>query len=268
MASVSAVIKNLRPFEGRAYVALIGLALLMNLRETEQDELITALIAGVLFVWYAFSINNCFDVDTDSLNPLKTRKNPVASGELTLKEGLALSALLAMAGMALAFTLNREAFAVYTVMTALATIYSAPPRLKARPVVDVLSHGLFFGGLPFLYGALVDGSLSQTEVWIATAITFYSFALELRNHLGDYESDLKAGLRTTPVVIGKGKSEALVDIFSLIAIGIVLYTLTPPMAVVSSLVMVKRGLGIDSRTAHRAFDAAMTVVLLLAGGSS
>ncbi|MDV3104370.1 UbiA prenyltransferase family protein [Thermococcus waiotapuensis] len=268
MASVSAVIKNLRPFEGRDYVALIGLALFMNLQEAGPEKLIAAFIAGVFFVWYAFSINNCFDVDTDSLNPVKARKNPVVSGELTLKEGLVLSGLLATAGMALAFTLNREAFAVYALMTALATLYSAPPRLKARSVVDVLSHGLFFGGLPFLYGALVDGSLSRTEAWITVAMTFYSFALELRNHLEDYESDLKAGLRTTSVVIGKGKSEALVDIFSLLAIGIVLYTFTLPVAVLSSLVVARRGLDLDSKTAYRTFDAAMSAVLLLAGGGS
>ena len=267
MTSISAVVRNLRPLEGRAYIALIGFALLMNWRNTKVDELLTALLAGVLFVWYAFSINNCFDVDTDSRNPAKAGKNPIASGELSMREALLISTLVAITGLGLALTTNEDAFAVYVIMILLATLYSAPPRLKARPVVDVLSHGLFFGGLPFIYGALIDGNLSEIESLLAVGITFYSFALELRNHLGDYESDLKAGLRTTPIVIGKARSELLVEVFSIIAITTVLYTLKPHLIVASSLMVAGRGLSVSSRTVYRIFDMAMIGAVLAAGGS-
>ena len=268
MTSVSAVVRNLRPLEGRAYISLIGFALLMNWKNIGVEKLATAFVAGALFVWYAFSINNCFDVDTDSRNPAKTRKNPIAAGELSFRRGLLVSVLLALTGLGLASMTNREAFAVYAVMLLLATLYSAPPRLKARPIVDVLSHGLFFGGLPFLYGALIDGNLSEVEILIATGITFYSFALELRNHLADYESDLEAGLKTTPIVIGKGKSELLVEVFSILAIAVTLYTLKPHLVIASSLMVVGRGLGIDQRTAYRLFDIAMVGVVLAAGGTT
>ena len=267
MTSISAVVRNLRPLEGRAYIALIGFALLMNWRNTGAYELVTAFLAGVLFVWYAFSINNCFDVDTDTKNPAKVRKNPIASGELSLKAGLLLSALLATAGTGLALTTNLKAFAVYLTMILLATAYSAPPRLKARPIVDVLSHGLFFGGLPFVYGAIVDGNLSEVEVLMAIGIAIYSFALELRNHLGDYESDLMAGLKTTPIAIGKARSELLVEVFSILAIATVLYALRPHLIVASSLMVAGRGLGMNPRTVYRIFDAAMVGAVLAAGGT-
>ncbi|WP_048811136.1 UbiA prenyltransferase family protein [Thermococcus gammatolerans] len=268
MASISAVVRNLRPLEGRAYIALIGFALLMNWRSAEVYELVTAFLAGVLFVWYAFSINNCFDVDTDSKNPVKVKKNPIASGELSFSEGLAISALLAVTGLGLALTTNGTAFAVYVAMLILATLYSAPPRLKARPVVDVLSHGLFFGGLPFIYGALIDGNLSEAEILMATGITLYSFALELRNHLSDYESDLRAGLRTTPIVIGKGRSELLVEVFSVLALAVTLYTLKPHLIIASSLMFAGRGLRVDQRTVYRMFDVAMVGAVLAAGGTA
>ena len=267
MASVSAVVRNLRPLEGRAYIALIGFALLMNWRNSGAYDLVTAFLAGVLFVWYAFSINNCFDVDTDSKNPAKVKKNPIASGELSFREGLAISALLAATGLGLASMTNRRTLEIYALMLILATLYSAPPRLKARPVVDVLSHGLFFGGLPFIYGALIDGSLSEAEILMATGITLYSFALELRNHLSDYESDLRAGLRTTPIVIGKGRSELLVEVFSVLAIAVTLYTLKPHLIIASSLMFAGRGLGINQRTVYRIFDMAMVGAVLAAGGT-
>lgn len=263
MSSIPAIFRNLRPFEGRAYIALIGLALLMNLESLSPVELGAAFLAGVLFVWYAFSINNCFDVDTDSLNPEKAKKNPIASGELTLKEGLLASAALGICGVAIASATNREAFAVYITMTFLATLYSAPPRLKARPGIDLLSHGLFFGGLPFLYGALADGHFSGVEALIAVALTFYSFALELRNHLEDYGSDLKAGLRTTPIVIGRDRSELLADAFSLLAIGIVLYTLGPAMVLTPLLLVARRPLKIEPVMLYRVFDATMVAGLIL-----
>ncbi|WP_367884416.1 hypothetical protein [Thermococcus sp. JCM 11816] len=58
-------------------------------------------------------------------------------------------------------------------------------------MVDVLSHGLFFGGLPFLYGASMDGRISGIEALIALSVTLYSFALELRNHLATMRATLR-----------------------------------------------------------------------------
>jgi 4-hydroxybenzoate polyprenyltransferase len=214
MTSVSAIVRNLRPLEGRTYVGLIGLAILMNVKWISLDNALLAFTAGVLFVWYAFSINNCFDVDTDSLNPNKVKKNPIASGELSFEGWLILFITIALLGMVIASKTNPVMFAVYLLMILLATIYSAPLRLKARPIVDVLSHGLFFGGLPFLYGAAVDGRISGIEVLIALSVTLYSFALELRNHLDDYESDLRVGLKTTPIGFGREASKRLVMAFS------------------------------------------------------
>ncbi|MFA4662224.1 UbiA prenyltransferase family protein [Pyrococcus kukulkanii] len=268
MTSISAIIRNIRPIEGRAYIAIIGFSLLMNIKGVKLLELVMAFLAGVLFVWYAFSINNCFDVDTDSRNPMKVRKNPIASGELSLKEGLLLSVLLALTGAGLTLKINFEMFIVYLAMILLATMYSAPPRLKGKPIVDVLSHGLFFGGLSFIYGSIVDGNLSNVEMLMAIGITFYSFALELRNHLEDYESDLMAGLRTTPIVIGRARSELLVEIFSLLAITVVLYAFKPHLIVAPSLMVVGRGLGIRPQTVYRMFDIAMIAALLITGGTN
>ncbi|BAD85513.1 4-hydroxybenzoate octaprenyltransferase [Thermococcus kodakarensis KOD1] len=254
MASVSAVIRNFRPLEGRAYIGLIGLAILMNAKWVSRDEALLAFIAGVFFVWYAFSINNCFDVDTDSLNPDKVKRNPIASGELSFWEGVAISVVLALLGTAIASRTNTLMFIFYLLMTLLATIYSAPPRLKARPVVDVLSHGLFFGGLPFLYGASMDGRISGIEALIALSVTLYSFALELRNHLGDYESDLKAGLKTTPIALGKKASETLVVVFSWASIVLLVVGFTPLGAL--------GAVAVKLRINYRTLDALMLALLV------
>ncbi|NJE05207.1 4-hydroxybenzoate polyprenyltransferase [Thermococcus sp. M36] len=255
MASITAIVKNLRPLDGRAYVALIGLAILMNYRPGLEGAAAVSFLAGVLFVWYSFSINNCFDVDTDSKNPRKLHKNPVASGELTFREGIVTSLSLSLLGTLLAYTLSWPSFVVYLSMVFLATVYSAPPRLKARPALDVLVHGLFFGFLPFVYGSLVDGTLSKNELLIAAAVGLYSFSLELRNHLEDYESDLSAGLRTTPAVIGKRRSETLVAVFSGLTLVLLLAALNPVLGLVG-------GAFYGFRDNYRLSDAAVVVLLV------
>ncbi|NJD98319.1 4-hydroxybenzoate polyprenyltransferase [Thermococcus sp. LS1] len=212
---LKAIFKNTRILDGRAFVGmgLLGLAMSFSRNPDVYDAFILV-VSLLLYVAYAFAINNCFDADTDSLNPAKWDKNPVASGELSFRAGVISSTLIILVGIFLASTLGRGEFWIYITMVALATVYSAPPRLKARPIIDVLSHGIFFGVLPFLYGAYFDGILTRGEITIAVAVLLYSFALELRNHLEDYESDLRAGLKTTPIVLGREASETLVVVFS------------------------------------------------------
>ncbi|ANF22136.1 UbiA prenyltransferase family protein [Thermococcus piezophilus] len=209
------ILKNTRVLDGRAFfgIGLLGVAMSFPDCPDVYDALILV-VSLVLYVAYAFAINNCFDADTDSLNPAKRHKNPVASGELSFRAGVISSLSIILPGILLSYSLGLGEFAIYLAMVALATVYSAPPRLKARPIIDVLSHGIFFGVLPFLYGAYFDGILTRGEITIAVAVLLYSFALELRNHLGDYESDLRAGLKTTPIVLGREASETLVVVFS------------------------------------------------------
>ncbi|QDA32008.1 4-hydroxybenzoate polyprenyltransferase [Thermococcus indicus] len=252
-----AVIRNARILDGRAFIGmgLLGLAFSLG-TIPDVTRVLMFLVSLVLYVAYAFAINNCFDADTDSINPRKRKKNPVASGELGFGAGLASSLAMALLGLMLAATLGTGELVMYLSMTLLATVYSAPPRIKARPVIDVLSHGAFFGALPFLYGAYLDGSITMEEWSIAAAVFLYSLALELRNHLEDYESDLKAGLRTTPIVIGRGLSETLVLVFSAGAVGLVLAGAQPSLGLLGIAVY---GL----RTNYRLIDAAMVTTLLL-----
>ena len=254
MVMITPILKNTRILDGRAYIGLIAFALTLNLEGASLETIILAMVAGVLYVAYSFAINNCFDVDTDSQNPQKHKKNPIASGELGFTAGLVSSAAIGLLGLIFAYFTNEVMFAIYSIMLGLSTFYSVPPRLKARPFLDVLSHGIFFGALPFFFGAYVDNVLSRPELIIGIAIALYSFALEIRNHLGDYESDLKANLKTTPIVLGKERSQQLVFVFSLSAVLLLLYLFSPPFVIGASILVVQRE--------YRIFDATTTVLLL------
>jgi 4-hydroxybenzoate polyprenyltransferase len=70
--------------------------------------------------------------------------------------------------------------------------YSVPPlRFKSIPLVDIITHGLFFGTLLYLYGALVAGGPSAQTMIVGVSIFIYSITLELRNHLDDFQDPEK-----------------------------------------------------------------------------
>jgi len=253
---LKAVIKNTRIVDGKSFIGMGLLGLLMNFRHNPDFKgAIILVISLILYVAYAFAINNCFDVDTDLKNPQKRNKNPVASGELSFRMGIISSALIAALGVLFAFFLSYREFMIYISMLLLATFYSAPPRLKAKPIVDVVSHGIFFGAMPFIYGAYFDGILTKYEIAIAIALLLYSFAMELRNHLEDYESDLKANLKTTPIVIGKKLSEKLILAFSGLSIALLLTLLNIPFGALGIAI-------VGVRASYRFFDVVVVFLLL------
>jgi 4-hydroxybenzoate polyprenyltransferase len=86
----------------------------------------------------------------------------------------------------------------------LAQLYSWKPiRLKALPVVDVVSHILMLSGL-LLLAAYMAYDPSPTEaLTVATSVTLMSAYGQLYNQLRDFEADQAAGLRNTASFLGQ-----------------------------------------------------------------
>ncbi len=162
-----------------------------------------------LFLAFSFSINNCFDIKEDKLT--KSAKNPLAMGKIGLKNALIFSFLLGGLGTILSLTIGFKTFLLYIIIILLSFFYSSPPlRLKSRFLLDLISHGLFFGSLIFLLPLTVFNiKLSLFHYLVAFSIFYFSIMLELRNHIEDYKNDKKVGLKTTVCILGRGNSERL-----------------------------------------------------------
>ncbi len=268
MKSARHLPKNMRLWDGKGYIAimLFGLLLNGNLSTIHPKQLVAFTLASVLYVGYAFSINNCFDTDTDSLNARKKSKNPVVSGKISRKLALIFSACLITAGILIvALAFNTDMFITYVTMCVLATLYSAPPRLKATPFLDVLSHGLFFGTLPVYFGAFFDGTLTHTEIMSGVAFFVYSCFLQLRNLLEDYESDLKAGLRTTPSIIGVRNTTILTLTSGTLSSMLLARTLLKfcPLLLIFPIVTTLLFLFFEKEKINKILDFIMTLLCLL-----
>lgn len=174
----------------------------------------------ILLFGFGFSVNDCFDTKEDKL--VKDKKNPVALQKISLKNALIFSMLLAILALALSSLFGTKVFLLCLGSTLLGFFYSSPPlRIKSRPWLDLLSHGLFAGVFIFLIPLLIFAKeLTLVHYLIGFSIFYFSIILELRNHIEDYETDKKANLKTTVCIFGLEKSEKLLQYLA------VLYPLT------------------------------------------
>lgn len=219
LSQVLEILRNMRIQHWRGYwgMALVGFLLNLNvvliIHWAWMGPALQFAILTSLFLAFTFAINNCFDAPSDALDVNKQKNNPIASGKLSKQVALISCILLAgFAVMLAGFWLwtNIPCLAIYGILLLLGAAYSVPPlRLKAVPIADLVSHGLFFGCLLFIFGSLLLGPLMLPQIVLLVPIFFYSVTLELRNHIDDFEVDATAGVQTTAVWLGKKKSQRL-----------------------------------------------------------
>ncbi len=174
----------------------------------------------LLFLAFGFSVNDCFDLKEDQYR--KDRINPVVSKEISFRKALGISILPGILGLVLSAAFGLKVFLFCLAGALIGFFYSAPPlRTKSRPLLDLISHGLFAGSFLFVLPLLIfSPQLNPFHYLIAFSIFYFSITLELRNHLEDYEIDKAVGLRTSVCVFGYKNSEKLLRYLA------VLYPLT------------------------------------------
>ena len=124
-------------------------------------------------------------------------------------------------------------------MLSLSGAYSAPkPRFKSVPVVDMLSHGLFFGSLIVLFGLTVTGGSSPQTPFICAGIFLASIIVELNNQIEDATADAEAGVRTTTVTVGLPWAKRLFSALLAVHIAVMVYMLSQPGGIIATAISV------------------------------
>ncbi len=192
------------------------------------------LVCAVFFcvIAYGFVINNYFDVEIDKKHKKKVEldTNPLACNRVTNRGTLLLSAVLVAVPALLSAMMDTSGF-LFTLLSILVlTLYSAKPvRLKDRFLVDIISHGMMFGGFPFLAGFTLAGGNAVLSlpypVAIASLCTIICCEALIVHQIHDYGEDL--GNSTTTIVrIGRRMGWmllALSMLFSLIGLELVIH---------------------------------------------
>ncbi|BAJ50444.1 UbiA prenyltransferase [Candidatus Caldarchaeum subterraneum] len=157
-----------------------------------------------------YGVNDYFDVETDALNPKKSSKELriVGRDRVRLRR-----LLLGVLGISFALMLFQDNVAriLFGGFLFLSIFYSAPPlRFKSKPFLDFASNYLYI--MPGVFGHYIaSGSLPDTLILLAGFL--HISAMHIFSAVPDIEFDLAAGIKTTPVVIGRKNALILVTVF-------------------------------------------------------
>ena len=141
-------------------------------------------LTNVLMAFFAFSfiasaayvVNDLFDMPVDRKHP-KKRYRPFASGQLSIRQGFVLEALLMTAGFGLAATVGWALVTCLIVYLGLTFAYSS--FLKNKPILDVVVLALFYT-LRVFTGGIVSGEYISPWLFQFSIFWFLSLAFVKR----------------------------------------------------------------------------------------
>lgn len=192
-------------------VTLVGSLLAFYLSGARPDFRVgVVLAANILAMFYAFMINDVVDAPDDAREAPRAARNPICRGELSPREGWAVALLVASGALILYALAGLWTFAIGLVTLALSHFYSAKPvRLKALPVVDIISHVLMLSGMLFLAGYFAYDTNPGPAWLVFGAMVLISGYGQLYNHIRDFDMDVQAKLLNTSILIGKRGAQAM-----------------------------------------------------------
>ncbi|WP_119071753.1 UbiA family prenyltransferase [Aggregatilinea lenta] len=171
---------------------------------TPDARVLLVTAAALLAVTVAFMVNDVEDAPDDAREMHRAARNPVTSGEVTARDGWIAAWVLGAIALLLYASASTAAFWIGALTLALAVLYSwRGVRLKALPVVDVISHALMLSTLLFLAGYFAYDTTPGRVWWVAFGLGLISAYGQLYNQVRDYDMDRAAKLHNTANIVGR-----------------------------------------------------------------
>lgn len=191
-------------------IVLAGALMAVYINQIALDwRLIPVLLANILTMAFAFMINDLEDAADDAQDPQKKAHNVISQGIISYREGFLFGTLLFVLALALYIPGGWKTFGTGGLTLILCYLYSAAPfRLKALPIIDVISHALMLAGLLMLSSYLIYDAYPGKAWFMIAAVTMGSVYGQFYNQLDDFELDRAAKLRNTAIMIGKNATQA------------------------------------------------------------
>ena len=153
----------------------------------------------------------------------RTANRPVTSGAVSVREALALGAVLALAAFALVLTTNPPTIMLSFAALAVTLFYPFAKRLVSMPQA-VLGVAFSFG-VPMAFAAVQGGRDASLQA-VADAVPPHAWALLLGNlfwvlaydteyAMVDRDDDLKIGMKTSAITLGRYDVAAVMSFYAL-----------------------------------------------------
>jgi 4-hydroxybenzoate polyprenyltransferase len=198
---------------------------------TLAGAILTGSLSGLGIVWlllfsasstiFGFVINDLSDVELD--RSVGVLRNPVSTGELSSARCIFLALFFLFVSLASLTFLSTQNQLLGLVVIFLYFTYSWIVRAKARPVLDILYHGLCLAILAAI-GYLEYRPFDLTCLLLASLIFLLSAISQILQEIRDYETDTKM-VKTTVTLLGKKLSLNICLAFGVFALAIFLLLL-------------------------------------------
>jgi 4-hydroxybenzoate polyprenyltransferase len=163
-------------------------------------EVILIFVTGTFLMRSAgCAINDWADRDIDG-RVARTRDRPLAAGEIAPHEALIVAAVLAAIAFGLVLFLNR--FAILLSVAALAIACAYPFAKRYVPLPQLGLSIAFSFGIPMAFAAIRNDL--PWECWaLFAANACYVFAYDTEYAMVDRDDDLKVGIHTSAITLGR-----------------------------------------------------------------
>jgi 4-hydroxybenzoate polyprenyltransferase len=160
-----------------------------------------ALVLVTLLVGAVYVLNQIFDIESDRLNQ---KLFFLARGYVSKRSAVVETILLNVVCVIPAFLISLELGLLFLLGMIFGFLYSAPPfSLKNRPFGGLILNALAHGNLAFLFGWIMNRSLSAEALLFSLPYMFAVAAIYLNTTIPDMEGDRKTGKTTLTVRWGK-----------------------------------------------------------------
>ncbi|MFM7850151.1 MAG: 4-hydroxybenzoate octaprenyltransferase [Rubrivivax sp.] len=152
----------------------------------------------------------------------RTAQRPVTSGAVSVKEALAVGAVLALAAFALVLTTNPPTILLSVAALAVTLLYPYAKRVVSMPQA-VLGVAFSFG-IPMAFSAAQGGrewslaAVNAAVPWQAWALLvsnlFWVLAYDTEYAMVDRDDDLKIGMKTSAITLGRWDVAAVMGFYA------------------------------------------------------
>ncbi|MGK7888590.1 MAG: chlorophyll synthase ChlG [Leptolyngbyaceae cyanobacterium] len=165
------------------------------------------IMSGPMLAGYTQTINDFYDREIDAINePYR----PIPSGAISIPQVVTQVLVLLVAGVAIAYGLDRWAGHPFPILTVLALggsflsyIYSAPPlKLKKNGWLGNYALGASYIALPWWAGQALFGELTPTIMVLTLFYSLSGLGIAIVNDFKSVEGDRQLGLQSLPVMFG------------------------------------------------------------------
>ena len=143
----------------------------------------------------------------------RTVARPVTSGQISVREALAVGAVLALVAFALVLTTNALTIAWAFAALAVTLLYPYAKRFVSMP--QAVLGVAFSMGIPMAFAA-VRGQVPVLALWLVLGNLCWVLAYDTEYAMVDRDDDLKIGMKTSAITLGRFDVAAIVLFYLLL----------------------------------------------------